>query len=75
MLTYRMSVERTSYKYSEEAINRQYLKLVSYVPWLTNEHMYATRHRLRLQAVRFLAQTGRGKTNLGGSSHYRFQLY
>lgn len=61
MLIYRMLVERTSYNYSEEAINRQYLKLVSYVPWLTKKHMYSTCCRLHLQAVCFLAQMAGGK--------------
>lgn len=61
MLIYRMLVERTFYNYSEETINRQYLKLVSYVQWLTKMHMYATCCRLHLQAVWFPAQTGRGR--------------
>lgn len=61
MLDYRMVVQRTPYNYSEEAINSQNSKLVSYVRWLSKKHMYATCPRLRVQAVLFLTQTGRGR--------------
>lgn len=73
MLDYRMFVQRTPYNYSEEAINSQNSKLVSYVRWLSKKHMYATCPRLRVQAVLFLTQTGRGRERvLFTSSHYDF---
>lgn len=73
MLDYRMFVQRTPYNYSEEAINSQNSKLVSYVRWLSKKHMYATCPRLRVQAVLFLTQTGRrGERVLVTSSHYDF---
>lgn len=73
MLDYRMFVQRTPYNYSEEAINSQNSKLVSYVRWLSKKHMYATCPRLRVQAVLFLTQTGRGRERvLVTSSDYDF---
>lgn len=65
MLIYRMLVERTSYNYSEEAINRHYLKLVSSAGWLTKKHMCATCFRPHLQTVVSDTNGGREKTSLG----------
>lgn len=67
MLYYRMFVERTPYNYSEEAINRQYLKLVSYEAHVCNMSQTAC-------ASCFISDTnGEGeKKSLGTSSHYEF---
>lgn len=57
---------------SEEAINRQFLKLVSYVLWPTKKHMHATCSRGYVQAVLFPAQMegGGGENSLGRANYH-----